>query len=676
MYATIDEARKRIEKLRVLINKYRRQYHVENRLEISDEALDSLKYELKKLEEQYPELITPDSPTQRVEGKALSKFKKVTHRSRMLSLEDAFSEDDMRAWESRLIKVAQSKLGGYFAELKLDGLALSLIYKKGAFERGATRGDGLVGEDITPNVRTIEAIPLRLEVFGKATSARTKRILEESEIEVRGEAVIAKKSLEMINKAQQKKGEKIYANSRNLAAGSLRQLDPRMVVERKIEFFAYDLLINGDIPSHADKHAVLHDLGFKTDPYAKECATLESVFHFHTHIEKIREGFPYEIDGIVVAVNDTQTFLDLGVVGKTPRGGIAYKFPPMEVTTRVFDIQVQVGRTGVLTPVAHLEPVNVGGVTVSRATLHNEDEIRRLGVKIGDSVIIGRAGDVIPDVRKVLTELRDGTQKAFHMPKRCPVCDEHVVKDDGGVLTRCVNKKCPSKKREGLYYFVGKNAFDIDGLGPQTIDVLLDQGLIQDAADLFDLKEGDIAVLERFGEKSAGNIVRAIEKSKRITLDRFLVSLGILHVGEETARDLAEHFGTLEHIMKASYEDMIEVENIGDVVARSIVGFFEDKHNQTLIQKLLKAGVHVARARKHAPGKLTGMTFVFTGELEGMSRDAAKALVRSQGGEATETVSKKTTYVVAGANPGSKYDKAQKLGVTVLDESGFLKLVG
>ena len=667
-------AQERIKKLRNLVNKYRYQQHVLDRLEISEEALDALKHELKKLEDEFPELVTPDSPTQRVAGKALSKFKKVTHASLMLSLEDAFSEDEMAEWEERLHKQLPARHFDYFAELKFDGLALSLIYRDGVLVRGATRGDGKVGEDITINIRTIESIPLALESNPVASSNRVAKSAR-GEIEVRGEALISKKGLEQINRAQKKKGEKIYANARNLAAGSLRQLDPHIVSERKLEFFAYDMIIKNGHARHSEEHEVLHKLGFKTDPYAKVCKTLTEVFAFHKKITDAREKFPYEIDGIVVSLNDNELFARAGVVGKAPRGAIAYKFAPREATTKVLNIQVQVGRTGVLTPVAHLEPVNISGVTISRATLHNEDEIKRLGVKIGDTVIVGRAGDVIPDVKKTLKELRTGHEKEFHMPRHCPICSAPVARDEGGVLIKCVNKKCPSRKRKVLYHFVSKHAFDIDGLGPKTINALLDQGLIQDAADLYDLKEGDIAPLERFGEKSAQNIIEAIAKSKKITLPRFLIALSILHVGEETALDLAEHFGSLEAIEKADSAEILTVKNIGDIVAQSVHDFFRDEHNQKFLTKLKKAGIEVARTARRKPGKLTGKSFVFTGELEAMSRDAAKAAVRALGADASETVSKNTSYVVTGTNPGSKYTRAQKLGVTILSEKDFLKMI-
>jgi DNA ligase (NAD+) len=669
-----NSARGRVEKLRRLINKYRYQYHVENRLEISESALDALKYELKKIEEEYPALVTSDSPTQRVEGKALSKFKKVAHATPMLSLEDAFSEDDMRAWEGRLRKLEPRAKLEYFAELKLDGLAISLIYENGILARGSTRGDGRMGEDITANIKTIESIPLHLENHNPRRPTSSE-ILKAKTIEVRGEALISRAGLETINRAQKKKGDKPYANSRNLAAGSLRQLDPRIVAERKLEFLAYDLITEHSPARHSEKHEILANVGFKIDPYAVVCGSLEDVFRFHQKIEKLREKYTYEIDGIVVACNDNAIFSRLGVVGKAPRGAIAYKFAPREAITKVENIVVQVGRTGALTPVAHLEPVRVGGVTISRATLHNEDEIRRLGVRIGDTVIVGRAGDVIPDVKKVLVDLRTGNEKLFYMPSHCPVCAQSVQRDGKGIIARCVNKKCPRLKQEVMYHFVGKSAFDIDGLGPKTINALLDQGLIQDAADLFELREGDIAVLERFGEKSAKNIIEAVHKAKKITLPRFIVALSILHVGEETARDLAEHFGSLESLMKASQEDILKVPNIGDVIAVSLVQFFKDSYMRRYIEKLKSVGVEVLHEKKKKPGALSDKSFVFTGELESMSRQEAKARVRALGGEVSESVSRLTSYVVVGVNPGSKYARAQKLGVRILDEKEFLKII-
>ncbi len=657
-----SDARERIEKLKKAINRYRYQYHVLNKLEISEEALDSLKHELKKLEDEYPELITPDSPTQRVAGEPLRGFKKITHRVPMLSLEDVFSEEEFSDWEKKILKIlGASKSRELFAELKFDGLAVSLVYEDGVLNYAATRGNGKVGEEVTQNIKTIEAIPLRLEEEIKG------------EIEIRGEVIITRKNFEKINREQEKRGEQIYANPRNLAAGSLRQLDPKITASRRLDFHAYDIV--GDIGkgTHAKEHEILRELGFKTDSQAHIAKTPEDIFKFKEKIEREREKLEYEIDGLVIQVNDNAVFDKLGVAGKAPRGAIAFKFAPKEATTIVRDVLVQVGRTGKLTPVAVLDPVVVGGVTISRASLHNEEEIKRLGLKIGDTVIIGRAGDVIPDVRKVLKEFRRGKEKEFHMPAKCPVCGHRAERDKGGPLTFCQNKKCPAKHREGIYHFVGKNAFDIDGLGPKIVDVLLDQGLIQDAADIFDLREGDLSPLERFGEKSAENIVRAIHAKEKISLPRFLIALGILHVGEETAADLADHFGSLEKIREATLEEINNIENIGDIVAKSVCDWFRDPYNKRYLEKLLR---RVGIEKYHQPSsKLKGKIFVLTGSLETITRDEAKARIRKLGGKTSESVGKETDYVVAGDEPGSKLEKAQKLGVKIIDEKEFLKLI-
>jgi len=660
----LAEAKARTGKLKKAIAKYRYEYHVLDKSSISPEALDSLKHELKKLEDEFPDLITPDSPTQRVAGEPLKNFKKVSHRAPMLSLEDVFSEEEFSDWAGRIKKLLRSeKLPELFAELKFDGLACSLVYKNGILERAATRGDGKVGENVTANIRTIEAVPLRLEKNVKG------------EIEIRGEVIITKKAFEKINREQKKKGEQIYANPRNLAAGSLRQLDPEITAARHLDFHAYDLVAELGQKTHSKEHEILKELGFKTDNLARVMSRAEEVFRFKEKVEREREKLPYGIDGLVVQVNDNKIFQKLGVAGKAPRGSVAFKFSPKEATTKVRDVIVQVGRTGKLTPVAVLEPVEVGGVTISRASLHNEEEIRRLGLKIGDTVIVGRAGDVIPDVRKVLKELRRGREKEFHMPEKCPVCERGVKREKGGPLTFCKNKFCPAKHRENIYHFVSKHAFDIDGLGPKIVNVLLDRGLIQDAADIFDLKEGDIQPLERFGEKSAANIVAAVKAKSKISLPRFLIALGILHVGEETAEDLADRFGSLEKLEKAGLAELQNIPNVGDVVAKSIYEWFRDSYNKRFLDKLLK---RVSIEKYHAPsGKLKGKKFVITGTLESLTRDEAKARIRKLGGDASETVSEETDYLVAGSDPGStKLEKAQKLGVKIIDEKEFLKLLG
>jgi len=655
-----SEAKERIEKLKKLIDKYRYQYHVLNKLEISEEALDSLKHELKKLEDEFPDLVTADSPTQRVAGKPLKEFKKVRHEIKMMSLEDVFSEEEFLEWLTRIKKLAPRDKFNFYAEPKFDGLALSIVYENEVLKYAATRGDGEVGEDVTQNVRTIESVPLRISQKGK--------------VEVRGEAIITKKNFETINKKQKKKGEKIYANSRNLAAGSLRQLDPKITASRRLDFFAYDLL-GMDSQNHSEEHETLRKLGFKTGgDLERRCENAEEVFNYYKKISERREKLAYSIDGLVVSVDGNALYKKLGAVGKAPRGAIAFKFAPKEATTKVENIVVQVGRTGALTPVAVLRQIEIGGVTVSRATLHNEDEIKRLGLKISDSVIVGRAGDVIPDIRKVLKELRTGHEKEFHMPKRCPVCGKQIEKDKGGVVDYCKNKLCPARHREWLYHFVSRKAFNIDGLGPKILNAFLDHGLIQDASDIFELKEGDIAPLERFGEKSAENIVLAVKNSRKITFARFLYALGILHVGEETAIDLAGYFGSLGQLEHVSKENLESIPNVGGVIAESVYGWFNDERNKNFLKKLLK-NVEIENPKKRKPGKLAGKIFVFTGEMESMSRDEAKAKVRDLGGDPSEAVSKNTDFVVAGSNPGSKYDKAKKLGVKILDEKEFLKMI-
>ncbi|OGZ47732.1 MAG: hypothetical protein A3J55_03690 [Candidatus Ryanbacteria bacterium RIFCSPHIGHO2_02_FULL_45_17b] len=692
-----QEAKKRIEKLRQVINHQRYLYHVLDRLDLSEAALDSLKHELKKLEDAFPDLITPDSPTQRVGSLALDKFQKVRHAVPMLSLEDVFSEEEFSDWTTRFQKlIPEAKLPELVGELKFDGLAISLTYQKGLLVQAATRGDGEVGEDVTQNIKTIESVPLRLELHGKLPKhvslyeKEISRAITSGMVEVRGEVIITKKNFEKINVVQRKKNEKIYANPRNLAAGSIRQLDPAVTASRHLDFFAYDLVTDFGQQAHSEEHALLTAFGFKSDPKAVCLRSLDDVSVFRNRVAKERDALDYHVDGIVVQVDDNVLMQKLGVVGKAPRGAIAFKFPPEETTTRVLDIQAQVGRTGVLTPVAHLEPVSIGGVVVSRATLHNADEIERLGVKIGDTVVVGRAGDVIPDIRAVLKDLRTGKEKSFHMPTKCPVCENSVERAEGEVAYRCVNKKCPARKREGLYHFVSKKAFDIDGLGPKIIDVLLDQGLIQDAADLFELKEGDLALLERFGEKSASNLVKAIKEKKQVLFSRFLYALGILHVGEENALLVTSYITATYNLKAQKYtilelttiiqnmpvDSLKEISGVGEKVAESIFSWFHDKHHIMFLKKLDQAGIVVVVPKvRMISSTFRDKTFVFTGELQTLTRDEAKQKVRELGGNISESVSKKTGYVIAGENPGSKLKKAQHLGVDILNEKEFLKLI-
>ena len=613
-----EEAKKRIEKLRKEIEYHDYLYYVLNRPEISDAAYDSLKRELIELEKQFPEFVTPDSPTQRVGGPPLEKFEKVTHKVPMLTLNDAMDEEELREWEERikrLLSPSEIKKLDYFAELKMDGLAMSLIYRDGILVKGATRGDGYTGEDVTQNVKTIRAIPLRLRLENLPKKYKIPK-----EIEIRGEVYMSKKAFEKLNEEQRKKGEPLFANPRNAAAGSVRQLDPKITASRELSFYGYQIVTDLGFETHQESHQVMKLLGIPDNPYNRYCKNLEEVIKFHHYIQSIREKLPYDIDGIVVNVNNNRIFEKLGIVGRAPRGAIAYKFPGVEATTKIKDIIVQVGRTGKLTPVAILEPVKVGGVTISRATLHNADEIKRLGVKIGDTVIVRRAGDVIPEVVKVITSLRDGSEKEFKMPKTCPYCGSKVIKKEGEVDYYCSNPNCFAAQRRYLYHFVSKKAFDIEGLGPKIIDQLLEEGLIRDASDIFKLKKGDLIPLERFAEKSAQNLIDAIEKSKEIPLARFIYALGIRHVGEETANLLATRFGSIENLKKASLEELKEIPDIGEIVAESIYSWFHDKKNLQFIQKLLDAGVKILPPKK-IKTKLKGKTFVFTGALKSMTRD-------------------------------------------------------
>ncbi len=682
---TKEEAKKRIEKLRKEINRHRYLYHVLDRQEISDAALDSLKKELFDLETQFPEFITHDSPTQRVGGMPLEKFEKVRHSVPMFSFTDAFSEDDMKEWEIRIKKLEPHATPNYYCELKIDGLAVSFTYRDSVFLRGATRGDGRVGENVTQNLKTIEAIPLtlldkeeavkNLTRFKQSLASEFKKKYHGA-LEARGEVFLTRKEFERMNKEKIKQGLAPFANPRNIAAGSVRQLDPKIIASRKLDSFAYALVTDLGQKTHEDEHIILKALGFKTNPHNEFCADLSDVFAFHARWSGKRERLPYEIDGIVVIVNDTTLFKRFGVVGKAPRGAIAYKFAGKEGTTVVEDINVQVGRVGSLTPVAYLKPVEVGGITISRASLHNEDEIRRLGVKIGDTVIVRRAGDVIPDVVKVLTGLRTGKEREFHMPKQCPICGSKTARPKGEVATYCTNKKCFARTRNAIKYFVARPTFDIIGIGEKIIEQLLHEGLIRDAADLFLLNEGDLLALPRFAETSAKKLIAAIAARKEIDFHRFIYALGITHVGEETAIDLARYFGDIRKLKDATYEDLQRIPNIGGVVAKSVYEWFHDSVNLRFLEKLEEAGVKIkSEKRKTKNETLRGKSFVFTGELLRFTRDEAKAKVRERGGEVSGSISRETDYIVAGSAPGSKYEKAKKLGVKIIGEKEFLQMI-
>ncbi|MBU3934425.1 NAD-dependent DNA ligase LigA [Patescibacteria group bacterium] len=683
-----QEVKQRIEKLREAVNHHRYLYHVLDRQEISDQALDSLKKELFDLEGQCPEFIIPDSPTQRVGGTPLKEFKKIRHPERMLSLDDSFSEQDFLDWQERIYKLLGAKEISdidFYCELKLDGLAMEIVYEDGVFKVGSTRGDGSIGEDVTQNLKTIEAIPLKLREISEVVKDLEKEGLKEiarnikeknpKELVVRGEVFLTKKEFEKINKNQAEKKLPLYANPRNVAAGSVRQLDSKVTALRRLDSYAYDLLTDLGQKTHEEKHKILRTLGFKVNKKNQYCRNTDEVFKFHRFWQQNRGKLPYEIDGIVVIVNKNSIFEKLGIVGKTPRGAVAFKFPLKQATTKVEDISVQVGRTGVITPVAHLKPVNVSGVTITRATLHNQDEIKRLGIRIGDTVIVGRAGDVIPDIVKVLTELRTGKEKAFKLPKNCSACGSKLAKLKSESLWRCSNPKCFAKQKRSFYHFVSKGAFDIRGLGPKIIDRLLDQGLVRDPADLFELKEGDVVQLERFAEKSTENLVKAVRKSKKISLPRFIYALGIRNIGEETSQDLAEYFGVLDKLENANFDDLQKIRDIGPIAAKSIKEWFSAERNKKFLARLKKLVEVEKEGKKSGKKKLNGLIFVFTGELETITRARAKTMVRDSGGDVSESVSESTNFVVVGSNPGSKFGKARKLGVKVINEKEFLILL-
>lgn len=659
------EAKERILKLRAEINRHRYLYHVLDKIEISDAALDSLKHELVELERQYSELITPDSPSQRVGGKALRTFDKVNHIKPILSIEDAFSFSEIKDWQDRNEKLLGEPARGYFGELKMDGLAMVLTYENGELIRAATRGNGLVGENVTLNVRTMESVPLKLEKIKQKLPNR---------IDVRGEVVITKDELKRINKGQASMGAAEFANPRNLAAGTIRQLDPKITRQRRMDFYAFEILTDVGVAKHSEVHELLKKLGFKINPHCRELADLTAAEQYLKIWETKRDSLPYQTDGAVIVVNNIAQEKKLGFVGKAERWMLAYKFPAEQATTKVKDIIIQIGRTGVLTPVAVLEPVSVAGTTVARATLHNQDEIDRLDIRIGDTVIIQKAGDIIPDVVEVLTRLRTGKEKKFFIPKKCPICQSEVIKKSTEVAYYCTNANCPSRTREGLYHFASRAAFDIEGLGPKIVDLLVDAGLVQDAADFFTLTAEDLMPLERFAEKSAQNLISSISQRRTISLERFINSLGIRHVGEQTARDLAQNFGSLDNIMQATKEKYETVSNIGGVIADSLVDYFSTKASQQLLDKFKRIGLKFEKVITNK-GALAGKKFVLTGSLSTMSRDQAKNLIRQQGGVTSDSVSRETDYVVVGDNPGSKYTLAKKLKVNTISEQDFIKLV-
>jgi DNA ligase (NAD+) len=683
---TKGEAKERATKLKQEIEKYRKAYHIYDKSLIPDSALDTLKKELFDLEAQFPELITSDSPTQRIGGAPLKEFKKVAHETPMLSFNDAFSESDMMLWFERMENYLGRKLkASFYCELKIDGLAIELIYEKGALVRGATRGDGRVGEDITQNVKTIEAIPLRI-------NGTDKYPLPEKLI-VRGEVFITRKELLRINKERGKNGEKAFANPRNIAAGSLRQLDPAVTASRKLDSFEYAIASGVKFTTHHEEHEALEAWGFKTNKNNKLVGSLKEIFELRDYWNKesVRSKIDYEIDGIVVITNNNSLFEEAGVVGKAPRGAIAYKFSPKEATTIVREVRFQVGRTGTLTPVAIMDPVTVGGVTVTHATLHNMDQIDKLGLKMGDTVIVSRAGDVIPQITQVLPDLRTGREEEITIPKNCPIDGGKIIRE--GVFYKCSNRTCGARHKEFLRHFVSRGAFNIEGLGPKILERFMDEGLISDGADIFELQKGDISSLSSFGEKSADNIVSEINLKKRVLLERLIYSFGIKHVGEETARtiakaikllnddkDIATPIGVFDAIKNLTFDGLLSLPDIGPRVAEAIEEWLKDEKSKEFVQKLTDFGVTVIVhsglvSDNIGNKKLSDKIFVFTGTLRELSREEAKEKVRELGGEISETVSGKTDYVVCGENPGSKAEKAKSLGIKILTEKDFQSLI-
>jgi len=692
----------RVKKLKETINHHRYLYHVLDKQEISDAALDSLKHELAELEKQYPQFSSPDSPTQRIGGKPLDKFTKVVHKVRQWSFGDAFTEEEIREFDERVKRMLAKAVlstsnvdstAEYVCELKIDGFKIVLTYENGVLKTAATRGDGVTGEDVTQNIKTVESIPLKLE--------------KPINIVVEGEIWMSRREFEKLNVKQKEKGEPPFANPRNAAAGSIRQLDPSIAASRKLDSYIYDIALiegleeekrrgssfslSGDegessktassslFPKTQVKELeLLKDLGFKVNKNYKLCQNIEEIISYWKKWQKKKDKEDYWIDGVAVKLNRRDWQERLGYTGKSPRFAIAFKFPAEQATTVVEDIVTQVGRTGALTPVAHLTPVLVAGSVVSRATLHNDSEIKRLGLKIGDTVIIQKAGDVIPEVVQVLKEMRTGKEKEFKMPETCPVCGGTLTQEKDSPIIRCANKNCSVKHRRALHYFASKKAMNIEGLGPKIIDALLDNGLIRDAADIYDLKEGDLEPLERFGEKSAKNIVNSVNNKKETTLPRFLTALGIFHVGEETAELLAKEVKSVEVLSDMPAEELQKIDGIGPKVAESVFYWFKDKHNRELFERLLKR-IKIILPEKSPlleNSKIKGKTFVLTGTMEKMSRDKAKEEIKLRGGQVNESVSKNTDFVVAGAEPGSKYDKAKKLGVKIIGEKEFLKLLG
>jgi DNA ligase (NAD+) len=664
---------KKIEGLREKIRHHEYRYYVLDDPEISDADFDKLMNELKRMEAEHPEVVTPDSPTQRVGGKAREGFVKAKHSSPMLSLDNAYSEEELRDWERRVQELSGQSDLEYMCELKLDGMSLALVYGDGRLERGITRGDGSVGEDVTLNVRTVRSIPLSL------AKEKLKKAGIPADFEVRGEMLMPLAAFRKLNEEREKQGLAVFANPRNFTAGTVRQLEPSITAQRRMDFFAYFLLKDGQTFFDRQSKAMdaLEAAGFKVNPNRRLAKNLGEVWKFIQSWEAKREALPYEIDGIVIKVDRTAWQRELGFTGKAPRWAIAYKYAARGGVTKIENIEPQVGRTGKLTPVARLIPIPIGGTMVANATLHNMDVIERLGVKIGDWVEVERGGDVIPKVVKVVED-KDHPRghKNFEMPEHCPVCGGNVVRTAGEADHRCVNANCPAKLQGAILHFASRHVMNIDGLGEALVNQLTERGLVKNVADLYKLTKESLLELERMGEKSAENVLGEIADSKKLPLERVIYGLGIRFVGERTAQFLAEHFGSLDAIMHASAEELEEVNEVGPRIAESIVEFFADEHNRRLVDDLRKAGLTFTGQKKEKGTKLAGKTFVLTGTLARHTRDEAKKMIEDAGGRVSGSVSKKTDYVVAGSDAGSKLDKARELGVSVIDEEKLEELVG
>jgi DNA ligase (NAD+) len=668
VFMTSEAIKKQVEKLREEIEYHNYRYYILDHPEISDAQYDRLLRELEKLEEQYPKLRSPNSPTQRVGASPLEEFEIVRHTLPMLSLANAFDETEARDFDKRVKKfLGTSEEIEYVAEPKFDGLAIELVYERGQFFVGSTRGDGINGENITQNLRTIKTIPLQLI---------RREVSVPGRLEVRGEVIIQLKKFKELNRKREEIGEPLFANPRNAAAGSVRQLDPKITAGRPLEIYFYGLgeVTGRTFDSQWEVLKTLPKWGLRTNPHARKCKNIDVVLDYYREMNEKRESLPYEIDGTVIKVNSFDLQMRLGEIARSPRWALAFKFQPKQETTKILDIIVQVGRTGALTPVAVMEPVKVGGVEVSRATLHNQDEIDKKDVRVGDTVVIQRAGDVIPEVVEVITSKRKGTEKKFRMPSKCPVCGAEVIKEEA--IHRCIGLDCPAQLKGRIKHFASKRAMDIDGLGVKLIEQLVDKGLIKDVADIYYINKEELIELERMADKSAQNIIEAIEKSKIKPLAKFLYALGIRNVGETTAEDLARNFQRLNDFFYLSEEDLMVVQGIGPEVAASVRQFFGDKKNRESIDRLKKAGVKVIEPKAKEKGKLAGKTFVFTGALKTFGRDEARTLVESLGATTASIVSKKVDFVVVGEDPGSKFNKAKELGIKTLTEEEFKKMIG